>query len=244
MKETEKLLILGRMSAMIAHEIRNPLAGISAVTQVLEGKIEPNDPRRHYVSLILKEIDHVNKLVHDLLDYTREHKPYFLPSEVTALANRALSVFVDELQKKGIAVKKDFHENEMIIPLDQEKIERAFKNIITNAIEAIDKRGCITISTKSVNGLRKKDNGIEIAFSDTGKGSELKKLRALFSPFYTTKAKGTGLGLAVGQKIVEEHHGRIWAEKNPDKGLTVRIFLPREQPVFNKKKKQQQEGKK
>ena len=244
MKETEKLIILGRMSAMIAHEIRNPLAGISAVSQVLEAKIEPNDPRRQYVSLILKEIDRVNKLVHDLLDYTRESKPYFLPTDIRQLTNRAISVFKEDLDKKGIAVQRDYYEKEIKIPLDQEKMERVFRNILVNAIEAIEKQGSITVSTMPANGAKKKDAGIEITISDTGKGSELTDLRKIFSPFYTTKSKGTGLGLAVGQKIVEEHNGRIWVEKNPDKGLTVHVFLPIEQPFSKTKKKQQQEDRK
>ena len=107
MKEAERLQILGKMSAVIAHEIRNPLAGITAVTQVLEGKLDRDDPRRQYVSLILKEIDRVNKLVHDLLDYTRETKPYFLVTCPSSIINRALTSFSNDLKQKNIEFIKD-----------------------------------------------------------------------------------------------------------------------------------------
>lgn len=238
MKEAERLQILGRMSAVIAHEIRNPLAGITAVTQVLEGKLERDDPRRQYVSLILKEIDRVNKLVHDLLDYTRETKPYFLVTCPSSIINRAIISFSNELKEKNITVKSEFGTDEIKVPLDQEKMERVFRNIIQNSIEAIEENGELAISVKPVKEKESEYKGVEVIISDNGKGIVVEDLNKLFSPFYTTKSKGTGLGLAVAMKIVEEHKGRIWAEKNNGKGISMHIFLPAEVSLSNKEQQQ------
>lgn len=238
MKEAERLQILGKMSAVIAHEIRNPLAGITAVTQVLEGKLERDDPRRQYVSLILKEIDRVNKLVHDLLDYTRETKPYFLVTCPSSIINRALTYFSKELGEKNIVVKREYSPDEIKVPLDQEKMERVFRNIIQNSIEAIDGNGQIVVSVNQVNGKEGESKGVEVVITDNGKGIVTEDLNNLFSPFYTTKSKGTGLGLAVAMKLVEEHKGRIWAERNTGKGISMHIFLPGQDSSNNKEKQQ------
>jgi signal transduction histidine kinase len=228
MNEVEKFLILGKMSAVLAHEIRNPLAGISAVTQVLEGKIDKNDPRHKYVALIMKEVDRVNKIVHDLLDFTRYSQPYLIQSDAIALADRALESCLEELDKKEITVEKRYESEHIALQADQEKIERVFRNIIMNAIEAMDKGGRLIVSICKTNQKKGKKNWIEIAFSDTGKGCDIEDINEMFSPFYTTKAKGTGLGLAVGLKVVEEHKGRLEVLRNPDKGLTMTVFLPAE----------------
>jgi signal transduction histidine kinase len=229
MKNTDKFLILGRMSAMLAHEIRNPLAGISAVTQVLEGKIDRNDPRKKYVSLIMKEIDRVNKIVHELLDYTRDSRPYFVRVEVASLVDKALAFGAEELEEKNIQVDRQYESEGLVVQVDQEMIQRVFSNIIENAIEALDENGRLTITAEADEHDNGKRKTVRIGFSDTGRGTELDDLSEMFSPFYTTKTKGTGLGLAVSSKVVEEHNGTLGVEANPEKGLTFTVTLPADQ---------------
>ena len=230
MEGTDKFVILGRMSAMLAHEIRNPLAGISAVTQVLEGKIDSNDPRKKYVNLIMNEIERVNKIVHDLLDYTRDSRPYFVKAEIASLIDKALATHAEDLEKKNIQVDRQYESQDLHFQADQDKIERVFSNIITNAIEAMAEKGRLTIKARENDEMAEIGNSVEISFSDTGSGCELEDLSEMFSPFYTTKTKGTGLGLAVSSKVIGEHNGMLVAEANAERGLTFTVFLPVEQP--------------
>ena len=239
MNDTDKFVVLGRMSAMLAHEIRNPLAGISAVTQVLEGKIDSDDPRRKYVKLIMKEIDRVNKIVHDLLDYTREARPYFIRTEIASIIENALVSHAEKLDEKSIQLEKDYGAEIPQIEVDLEKIQHVFGNIIENAIEAMDVNGRLKITVGINNEARATGDDVEIAFSDDGKGSVLEDLNEMFSPFYTTKTKGTGLGLAVGSKVVEQHNGKLVAAANPDRGLVFTVFLPVKQPLEKTSSKQQ-----
>lgn len=230
MNETEKFVILGRMSAMLAHEIRNPLAGISAVTQVLDGKIDRKDPRKKYVTLIMKEIDRVNKIVHDLLDYTRDSRPYFAKADISSLIDKALATLAEELERKRIQVDRKYESPSLWIRADQDNIERVFNNIITNAIEAMEESGRLTINVRRDRAGDELLESVEIAFADTGRGCDLQDLAEMFSPFYSTKTRGTGLGLAVSSKVVEEHRGRMDAARNKDRGLTFTVSLPVEQP--------------
>ena len=242
MKHTDQFLILGRMSAMLAHEIRNPLAGISAVTQVLEGKIDTNDPRKKYVSLIMKEIDRVNKIVHDLLDYTRDSRPYFVRVETASLVDKTLAFHVEDLEEKNIQVDRQYKSEGLLVQVDQEMIERVFSNIIENAIEALDENGRLTITAAVDEDGDGSGNTVRIGFSDTGRGSEIEDLSEMFSPFYTTKTKGTGLGLAVSSKVVEEHNGTLEVAANPDKGLTFTVSLPVDQPDEGSNPQNRQQG--
>ena len=230
MDQTEKLVVLGRMSATLAHEIRNPLAGISAVTQVLDGKIETGDPRKKYVSLIMKEIDRVNRIVHDLLDYTRDSRPYFIKADILPVLDKAIEVNAEHIGSKSIAVEKTMDLDSCPIAMDQDKLCHVFAGVIANAVEAMDDGGALSIGLRNDTSIDRIGPAIELAFKDNGKGSEVEDLSELFSPFYTTKTKGTGLGLAVTQKVIEEHNGRVWAERNEDGGLNFRILLPVDQP--------------
>jgi len=240
MDDTDKFVVLGRMSAMLAHEIRNPLAGISAVTQVLEGKIDSTDPRQKYVKLIMKEIDRVNKIVHDLLDYTREARPYFIRTKITSVVETALVCHCGKLDEKGIRLERDYVAEIPQIEVDQEKMQHVFANIIENAVEAMDTNGRLRISVGINDKARTIGGEVEIAFSDDGRGSALEDLNEMFSPFYTTKTKGTGLGLAVSSKVVEQHNGRLAVAANPDKGLVFKVFLPMKQPCEETSSKQEE----
>ncbi len=223
MKLRDRFVVLGRLSSTLAHEIRNPLAGISAVTQVLDGKIDADDPRKKYINLILREIERVNKLVYDLLSYTRRGKSYFMRVDVHSLIDKVLSSQAQKFSNRKIEVRKRFGEQVPAVMVDCEQIELAFINIVINAIEAMEEGGILTVETE-IEG--KEPGEVAIEFIDTGKGSELEDLSELFSPFYTTKTQGVGLGLAVTSKIVEDHNGTVSAEKNREKGLKFTVFLP------------------
>lgn len=218
----DRLVVLGRLSSVLAHEIRNPLAGISAATQVLGGKLEPADPKRKYVGMILSEIERVEEIVKNLLNYSREGQPCMMRADLGSIIEKALGTFGDAFDRSRVCVDVR-HDGAMpFVRCDAEQIERAFHNLISNAVDAMPQGGTLTIRTAHDASTGE----VTVTFDDTGVGTELEELDELFSPFYTTKAKGNGLGLPVALKCLEEHGGSITPRRGASCGLTMVVRWP------------------
>ncbi len=218
----ERLIVLGRLSSVLAHEIRNPLAGISAATQMLDGKMDRGDPRKKYVGMILKEVDRVNDIVKNLLDFSREGRAYMVPVRVADLVESALGRFAGPLEKAGIRVTTEYGDDVPRAVCDTEHMGRVFQNLIANGIDAMEAGG--TLSVRVWHDAA--DGQVAVSFEDTGAGIEVENMGDLFSPFYTTKAKGNGLGLPVALKFVEEHGGTITARRLEPHGLAMTVRWP------------------
>jgi signal transduction histidine kinase len=218
----ERLVVLGRLSSVLAHEIRNPLAGISAATQMLGGKLDPTDPKRKYVGMILDEIGRVEEIVKDLLDYSRDGQACMMKADLRSIVEKALSSFADAFERLGVCVNVH-HDGAMpFVRCDAEQIERAFRNLIANAVDAMAQGGALTIRTAH----DARTGEVTVTFEDTGVGTDLDDLGELFSPFYTTKTKGNGLGLPVALKALEEHGGTITPRRGASCGLTMVVRWP------------------
>jgi signal transduction histidine kinase len=218
----ERLIVLGRLSSVLAHEIRNPLAGISAATQVLGGKLGGTDPRKKYVGMILKEIERVDEIVKNLLDYARDGRACMMRADVRALVDAALERASDRIGRAGVTVETCGDGGVPYVRCDAQMIGRVLDNLIGNALDAMPDGGTLTLRTTHDAASGR----VAVAVEDTGIGTDVDDLGELFSPFYTTKTKGNGLGLPVALKCVEEHGGTIRAARNEPRGLAMTVEWP------------------
>lgn len=220
LRRAEKLSTLGEMSAVLAHEIRNPLGSIRGTAEILRDDYKPGDPKYEFIEIQIKETERLNRVVEDFL---RMSKPQ--PTEM-----RVCSV-KEELETVVALTRSDAAERKVRIGLhlipdipmvmgDGEKLRQAFLNIVINALQATPVGGRVDIN------VRQADGNLEISFSDTGQGIEPESLKRIFEPFFTTRAEGTGLGLAITKNIIESHGGTLEVESESGDGTTVVVSLP------------------
>lgn len=217
-RQMDRLAAIGEMAATVAHEIRNPLGGIRGFASLLARDIPPGDPRARLVNKILTGVKSLETVVNELLEYTRPIELHVQPVKCADLVEGAVAFL--QTGRRRVDVKKRVGKK-LAVLADPDKMRQVLLNIIINAEQSIQNEGTITISTKA------EPKFVTIAVVDTGCGIEKQDLEKVFNPFYTTKEKGSGLGLAVAAKIVEGHRGRIDAQSKPGKGSTFRIRLPR-----------------
>lgn len=221
-KDLNKISMLSRFSASIAHEIRNPLAGISATAQVLATKFDVDDRKQKFISVILEEIDRINRIIKELISFARPSKSCFLKSNVNKIAEGALDLLYKKIQKQGIDVVREYDRDMSDIICDESQIKQAIINIMLNSINAMPDGGLLTVSTEKAGN----DNMIKIVISDTGTGIPEDVLNELFTPFISTKTQGLGLGLTITKSIVKTHNGKIKASNLPEKGAVVTVLIP------------------
>ena len=220
MKQSERLSALGEFSAGIAHEIRNPLASIKNFTQLLP--CEYDDPvfRQEFTATVTSEVNRINRIVNELLDYARPRKLNMVKADLAELADETIASLQAQLNSRRAALKKQFSRVPPV-QIDPEQIRQVLINLLLNAAEALQEGGTITVA------IRENARGeTEIAVSDTGRGIPREALADVFKPFFTTRENGTGLGLAIALRIVNEHGGRIDVESTQGRGTVFTIILP------------------
>jgi len=247
---SEKLASLGTMAAGMAHEIKNPLVSLRTFTQLLQQKWEDKEFREKFASIIPHEIERINRIAESLLKFGRPMKPEMSKVDVNALLDEVLLLFESECKKYNVRVTKKFAELPEITG-DPGQISQAFVNIVKNAIEAMQEKGGELMAKTDVGEVIKlgkiqrqgKKSGEEMVWgeeeelpkpipvvfievTDTGEGISEEHLKSLFDPFFTTKMTGTGMGLPITLRIIEEHKGSIKVRSQPGKGTTFIITLP------------------
>ena len=222
--DSERLAILGSLSAGIAHEINNPLGGILIYGHLLLDDTARDDPRRANLEKIVHETTRCRDIVKGLLDFARQHELSVENADMNDLIGKTLALVEKQAVFHDIRIEKDFDRELPQVRVDGGKIQQVLMNIIMNAAEAMGPGGFLKISTRN----RKPENKAEIAVSDTGCGISPENLKKVFDPFFTTKGvgKGVGLGLAICHGIVEKHGGAINIESEPGKGTRVTLLLP------------------
>jgi PAS domain S-box-containing protein len=215
--KSERLAAIGQVASMVGHDLRNPLTGIAGATYYLKKKLASEDKTiTEMLALIEKDIECSNKIISDLLEYSREMKLEFKETTLRSIMKDALSL----VEVPNNIRMLDFTQDEPKIMADVEKIKRVFVNIIKNAIDAMPKGGSLTIKSKESDG------NVEIMIADTGTGISKDNLEKIWTPFFTTKAKGMGLGLSICKRIIEAHGGSILVESKLGKGTTFTITIP------------------
>ena len=223
-KHSEKLAILGEMAAVMAHEIRNPLNSIAGFSQLLQARLPQSDRNRRYVDIIVGESFRVDTIISDILDFAHQKKTIWTELCLSELIGRAIKNRQSKAAEKGIEIVAAVPASLPAIKGDAVRLERVLLNLINNSIEAINQGGRIAVSV--AEDQNQGQAGVRLEVSDNGCGIPPENLGAIFKPFFTTKQAGTGLGMAIIQKIIEEHGGTIAVDSEMGRGTTVKIYLP------------------
>lgn len=223
----DRLTVLGEMSAGIAHEFRNYMGTVVGFSRLLSKKMEKDDPRQGVVEAINNELKDMNRLIDDLLSFGRKTELNLQPVWIDQLIKKLLMPIIDQAKAPKPDVKLYMEEGIPEVMIDEVLMRQAIGNIVQNAVEAMPGGGMLDIRVKT--GLVSKEIGsrrIEIFISDTGSGMPKDRLDKIFLPFFTTKEKGTGLGLALAHKVIMSHNGRIEVESQEGKGSVFRLYIP------------------
>jgi two-component system sensor histidine kinase HydH len=220
-RRSERLASLGRLASGVAHEIRNPLSSIKGFAQYFQEKFEEKSEDQSYATVMVQEVDRLNRVITQLLDLARPRELRVHPFALSQILEHPLKLIRPDLEKKGMKLILDSVQED-VVEVDSDQITQALLNIFLNAMESVGEGGELRVRTIPNPGKK----GVEIWISDTGPGIGKEELTRIFDPFFSTKKKGTGLGLAITAKIIEAHRGEISVESEEGKGATFKIFLP------------------
>ena len=234
----ERLALLGELSAGIAHEIRNPLAGIKAASQVLEEISRLDESQTQLVRRIVREVDKANRLLKEFFKFARPGKPNLGYYSIEAMIDSVYLLLAPRFRKMRVEFKENFTEKMPRVYVDETQIEQVMMNLFLNAIDSMPEGGVLTVTTskKEISILeeeraRMSTSANELTYvvvevTDTGAGIPADQLDKIFNPFFTTKQEGLGLGLSICSRLIEENRGKIEVYSEAGKGTTFVIALP------------------
>jgi len=217
----ERLVAVGELAAQLAHEVRNPLTGIGSAVQIMQQETAVENPRREVLGKILGSLNRMDQTMANFLGFARMPEAVVRPFDLREPLGRVIFLIESRLRSQGITLRRDLPDFLPTLTGDPGQIEQVFLNICLNAIQAMPKGGTLTVSAKV-----EPEGGVRLEFSDTGHGIESARLDQVFKPFFTTREKGSGLGLPIAKQIVMAHDGEIWIESIPQKGTSVYMRLP------------------
>ncbi|HID69287.1 MAG TPA: PAS domain-containing protein [Desulfobacterales bacterium] len=220
LRRSERLAALGKMAAGVAHELRNPLSSIKGLALVLQSKFSGKNQERETADILVQEVERLNRSISELLDYARPQQLQKDEVDLQKLLHKAVSLLCIDAEAAGVEMVTDFPEQLPVILADEDKLKQVFLNLFLNGIQSMENGGTLTVSTA------KTDNTIKVVVTDTGCGIDTKNLGRVFDPYFTTKPEGTGLGMAMSAKIVEEHGGTITLQSTKEKGTSVTVEIP------------------
>ncbi len=231
MKRADRLASIGEMAAGIAHEIKNPLAGIAGVIQVIKKDMLVGDQKKAVLDEVLSQVERMDKAVRNLLSFARPPEPKMTLVDINELIGKLLDFLAPQFAKNSILAERRLATGLPWLTLDPDLVQQALINIALNAIQAMPEGGKFIVETKSTKPSGDEPGSVEIVFMDTGKGISTENLGRIFGPFFTTRQQGTGLGLSITQRIIEQHNGEINVTSAPGKGAVFTISFPYPQSV-------------
>lgn len=222
--QSEKMAAIGRLAGGIAHEIRNPLAIIMQGIHLVEVMVcDKTDDVKDSIEMIKSSVKRTNEVISRLLNYSRSARLKAVPEDIREVIDEGIAIVENEIKLRNIEIKRRYSENPVRVLLDRITLTQAFLNLISNAVDAMDKGGTITIEVKT------EGTSCIVIFTDTGRGINKENIKKMFEPFFTTKpsGKGTGLGLAMVELIVKRHDGTVFVESEENKGakFTMKFAL-------------------
>jgi signal transduction histidine kinase len=239
--QTEKMISLGQLAASVVHEVNNPLAGIMVYVKLFQKKYRDNkmqeESTERQLDKMEKELDRTTRIIRNLLTFARQSEPSMNPVDINKIIDASLLLVENQINLENIGLTKNFDPDLPPVLADFDKIQQVLINIILNAIQAMPEGGNLTITTSVAKNVLIEDaikDTVRIDIKDTGIGIPKENLKKLFTPFFTTKekGKGVGLGLSVVHGIIGKHKGKIEVESEQDVGTTFSIYLE----VVNEKK--------
>lgn len=217
--QVEKLSSLGELSAGIVHEVRNPLASIKGAIEILGDELDAESPRREFAELAVREIERLDKLVGEFLNFARPAKLAIELSDINGVVESVATLIENQAFSQGVSIEKRLNENLPKISIDAEQIRQVLLNLAINALQAVNEGGRIVFKTNI------KDGFCVVTVLDSGEGISEENLPKIFDPFFTTKEKGVGLGLSIAHRIISGHGGKLLACRG-EKGTLFEIGLP------------------
>ncbi|OGG46230.1 MAG: hypothetical protein A3F84_28740 [Candidatus Handelsmanbacteria bacterium RIFCSPLOWO2_12_FULL_64_10] len=220
--QAAKLATMGELAASIAHELNNPLGTVTLRIESMLAALPPGDPKREALEVVEGEVERMANLVANLLQFGRRSQQQISSIDVRREITATLDLIRSLLNNRGVAVVQDFALDVPLVPADRQLLRQLFLNLVTNAVDAMPGGGALTIRVTSTS------ERVVMEFSDTGVGIAPEDLARVGEPFFTTKAegKGTGLGVPICQRIVQDHHGSLDIVSELGVGTTVRVELP------------------
>ena len=232
--QSEKLVSLGQLAASVVHEVNNPLAGIMVYVQLFQKKFDQktlqSEKTQAQLKKMEKELERTTRIIRNLLTFARQSETSMSPVEINKVVEAALLLVENQINLENISLEKKLAPLLPLVQADFDKIQQVLINIMLNAIQAMPEGGKVTISTAEARNIMIDDsykNTVRIDISDTGVGISKENMNKLFTPFFTTKekGKGVGLGLSVVHGIIGKHKGKIDVESTPNVGTTFTIYL-------------------
>ena len=214
-----RLVTIGQTASVLAHEMHNPMSSIKLALSGLKGAESLTERELKKVELVLGEVDRLESLLSETLDYVRPVKLSEQPVELNKLVEQIIQQQAPVLEQKELTIDHRQESEPVLVNIDQSQFHQVLLNLITNAVEASDKGG--TITTR----ISRSDNSVRFDISNSGAVMDSETQKRAFEPFYTTKSKGTGLGLGLVKRVVDEHGGKVSIESNAEKGTRVSIVL-------------------
>jgi len=227
MRRADRLSALGELSAGMAHEIKNPLGVIRSSADILKGRMEDNSSNKALSTAISEEADRLARILDAFLQFARPRPPRMEPCLINDLLSRAVRLLEPEFIKSGIELDFNLDQTLPSVHADGDQLHQVFVNMFINSIHAMTGGGRLAIVTRHGDSPGPSDSGmVEILISDSGTGIPYENLDKIFNPFFTTKEKGSGLGLSIVHRIIEGHGGKIKVEKGIPCGTVFRMYLP------------------
>lgn len=224
MSRAEHFATLGELATGLAHEIRNPLAGIAGVIEIVGRDLPPTSPARAVVKDVRLEITRISRTLTDLLETARPRRPEVRRSNLNTTVEHAVMLARQQVLSRPIKIELQQAPDLPEVEHDSDQIHQVLLNLLLNAVQAMEKTGTVNVEIGSRDGYA------NVVVRDTGRGISPQNLPNIFRPFYTTKGDGTGLGLSLAHRIVEDHHGRIEVNSVVGKGSRFEVLLPFKMP--------------
>ncbi len=227
LRQNEKLSAIGLLAAEVAHEIRNPLTVMKMMFHSLDLNFPANDPRSRDAKIMGEKMEHLNKIVGQILNFARTTEPNFVAVDVNQLLDDLALLVRHKLRNQRVEFVRRLASDLPLVQGDAAQLAQVFLNLTLNAAEAMPEGGRLTISSKLMPGDAKQKGYLVITFKDTGEGMTIQQQERVFgSLLSTTKPQGTGLGLVLVKRVVETHHGLLQIKSKPQKGTTIHVSLP------------------
>ncbi len=224
--QVEKLSALGRLTADVAHEIRNPLTSIGGFARRLDKKLMRDSKEKEYAGIVISEVDRLERILKDVLTFSREARFNMEYQKINGAIGESLKIFVDMCNEQSIRIEEKLDESLPPVLIDRDQVRVAVNNLISNAIDAMPEGGSLRVNTL-MNELYNVNYAV-VEVADTGPGIPGERITTIFEPFYSTKevGAGTGLGLSICKKIIDEHNGLLRVESEPGKCTSFKLLFP------------------
>jgi two-component system, NtrC family, sensor histidine kinase HydH len=224
--QKERLAAIGEMAAGIAHELKGPLVSIGGFAARLAKKLPQESNEWGHADLIVREVLRLEGILSEILLFSKKSTICYTTCNIAQVVKDSLAMVAPALEEKGIAVSTRFPRQKLVLMGDAQQLKQVFINILLNALDAMENGGrlMIQLTTADLDGKE----AVCVKISDTGGGIPLESLNSIFTPFYTTKESGTGLGLPIANRIITNHGGKIQINNTPGQGVEFRVLLPRQ----------------